>query len=77
MQSHVSVVFIYGNLINITITLSHYFHKKYDGQGGSQSSFNFSQSSFNFVSRHQFSHRSQVTGHCFTNTESILNIHKS
>ena len=22
-------------------------------------------------------HRSQFTGHCFTNTESILNIHKS
>ena len=22
-------------------------------------------------------HRSQVAGHCFTNTESILNIHKS
>ena len=33
--------------------------------------------SFNFVSRHQFSYRSQVTGYCFTNTESILNIHKS
>ena len=32
----------------------------YNGPGGSQSSFNFSQPSFYFVSRHQFSHRSQL-----------------